>query len=63
MIDVLRMGGLYFAFVFAAGFALGTVRTRWMVPQPGARTGGAAALIPCGLSLHSGRDPDPFVAG
>lgn len=34
----LKAGVLYFAFVFSAGFALGTVRTLWVVPRVGTRT-------------------------
>jgi hypothetical protein len=36
--QVLKAGALYFAVVFAAGFALGTVRTLWVVPRFSART-------------------------
>jgi hypothetical protein len=35
---VLKAGGLYFALVFAAGFALGTFRVLWFVPRVGERT-------------------------
>ena len=35
---VLKAGVLYFSFVFGAGFALGIVRTLWVVPRFGART-------------------------
>lgn len=34
---ILKAGALYFAMVFAVGFALGTVRTLWAVPRFGAR--------------------------
>jgi hypothetical protein len=33
----LEAGILYFALVFGAGFALGTIRTLWVVPRTGAR--------------------------
>jgi hypothetical protein len=36
--QILKAGSLYFAFVFGAGFVLGTIRTLWMVPRFGART-------------------------
>ncbi len=36
--QVVKAGMLYFAIVFAVGFALGTVRTLWAVPRFGART-------------------------
>ncbi len=38
MTETLKAGVLYFAFVFATGFMLGTVRTLWMVPRLGVRT-------------------------
>jgi hypothetical protein len=36
--QILKAGVLYFAFVFGAGFVLGTIRTLWIVPRFGART-------------------------
>ena len=35
---LLKAGGLYFALVFGAGFALGIPRTLWLVPRVGTRT-------------------------
>jgi hypothetical protein len=35
--QTLKAGTLYFALVFGAGFALGTIRTLWVVPQFGTR--------------------------
>jgi hypothetical protein len=37
-IRVIRTGVLYFAIVFAAGFALGVVRVLFVIPQLGARS-------------------------
>ncbi len=37
MTQILKAGVLYFAFVFGAGFVLGTVRTLWVVPRVGTR--------------------------
>src|SRR5690348_7376038 len=37
MMQTLRAGVLYFAFVFGAGFVLGTVRTLWVVPRVSTR--------------------------
>jgi hypothetical protein len=34
---ILKAGALYFAVVFGAGFALGAIRTLWIVPSFGAR--------------------------
>jgi len=36
--QILRAGVLYFALVFGAGFALGTIRTLWTAPSFGTRT-------------------------
>ena len=35
--NVLKVGGIYFATVFAAGFVLGSVRVLWIVPRLGTR--------------------------
>ena len=35
--QILKAGVLYFALVFGAGFALGTIRVLWIVPQFGTR--------------------------
>jgi hypothetical protein len=35
--QILKSGLLYFTLVFGAGFILGAVRTRWVVPRVGAR--------------------------
>jgi len=37
VMQILKAGVLYFALVFGAGFALGTVRTLWIVPRVGTR--------------------------
>ena len=36
--QVVKAGVLYFALVFAVGFVLGAIRTRWVVPRVGMRT-------------------------
>ena len=36
--QILKAGAVYFALVFGAGFALGTIRTLWVVPTVGIRT-------------------------
>ena len=38
LMRILKAGMLYFAFVFGAGFVLGTIRTLWVVPRLGSRT-------------------------
>jgi hypothetical protein len=48
MTQILKAGVLYFGIVFAVGFALGTVRVLWMVPQFGVR---AAELMEAPLML------------
>ena len=48
MKQALKVGALYFATVFAVGFALGMVRTLWLVPRIGAR---AAELAEAPLML------------
>jgi hypothetical protein len=45
---ILKAGALYFTLVFAAGFALGTIRVLWIVPALGAR---AAELMEAPLML------------
>ena len=35
--QILKAGALYFALVFGAGFALGTIRMLWIVPSFGTR--------------------------
>ena len=37
MMQAVKAGVLYFAIVFAVGFALGAIRTVWVVPRVGAR--------------------------
>ena len=36
--QILKAGALYFAVVFAVGFALGAIRTLWLVRRVGTRT-------------------------
>ena len=45
---ILKGGGLYFGFVFGAGFALGTIRVLWIVPRFGTR---AAELMETPIML------------
>jgi hypothetical protein len=45
---ILKAGALYFALVFAAGFALGTIRLLWIVPSLGTRV---AELLEAPLML------------
>jgi hypothetical protein len=46
--QILKAGVFYFAPVFAAGFALGAIRTLWIVPRIGAR---AAELMEAPIIL------------
>ena len=48
MKQALKVGALYFAAVFAAGFALGAIRTVWLVPRMGTR---AAELVEAPVML------------
>jgi hypothetical protein len=48
MLQVFKSGTFYFALVFLAGFALGTVRTLWIAPGTGAR---AAELMEAPIML------------
>lgn len=45
---MLKVGGLYFAMVFAAGFILGSFRVMWLVPRLGTRV---AELIEAPIML------------
>jgi hypothetical protein len=36
--QIVKVGVLYFAIVFAVGFVLGAIRTLWLVPRLGVRT-------------------------
>jgi len=56
----MKAGALYFAIVFVAGFAAGTVRTLWLAPRTGALAAVAIELpimlsvawVACGLVLR-----------
>jgi hypothetical protein len=51
-----KAGVVYFALVFAAGFALGTIRTLWVVPRLGVRTAELAeAPFMFGISILAAR--------
>jgi hypothetical protein len=39
IMQILKVGVLYFALVFGAGFVLGAIRTLWVVPRVGTRKG------------------------
>jgi hypothetical protein len=54
--QILKAGVLYFAVVFAAGFALGTIRVLWIAPRLGARTAELMeAPVMLGVSLLAAR--------
>jgi len=48
MLQVFKSGAFYFALVFVVGFALGIVRTLWIVPRTGPR---AAELMEAPIML------------
>jgi len=48
MFEVLRVCVVYFAVVFAAGFAFGAIRVTWLVPRLGE---GAAELLETPLMI------------
>ena len=53
MLSVVRYSLLYFAMVFAAGFALGVIRVLWLAPMLGERTA-ELAEIPVMLVVIAG---------
>ena len=54
--QTLKAGALYFAVVFGAGFALGTVRVLWLVPRVGERTAELAETpLMLAVSLYAAR--------
>jgi hypothetical protein len=54
--QILKAGGLYFAFVFGAGFVLGPIRILWVVPRLGARIAELLeAPIMFGVTLFAAR--------
>jgi hypothetical protein len=56
---ILKAGFLFFALVFSAGFALGTIRTLWVAPRLGARL---AELIETPLMLGISAIAARFIA-
>jgi len=48
IIQILKVGALYFAAVFAVGFVLGAIRTLWVEPELGTRV---AELIEAPMML------------
>ena len=56
MKETFKAGALYFALVFAAGFALGAIRILWVVPRLGVRTAELMeAPIMFGVSILAAR--------